>query len=185
MSMPVALDRYYTREEVLAFPDDGNRYELVRGELLVSPAPRLSHQHVVLELALLLSPFIRQNALGQLCISPADISWGGRSDLLVQPDLFVVAPHEGKVDDWIDMRRFHLFIEVLSPSTARHDRFTKRRLYQEMQVPLYWVIDIDQRRAEVWTPEATFPAIETDVLTWHPSGAPSPLQVQLAALFAS
>lgn len=183
MSMPVALDRYYTRDEVLAFPDDGNRYELVHGELLVSPAPRLAHQQVVLELAVALSSFVKQHGLGQLHISPADISWGGRPDVTVQPDLFVVPPSEGRVGEWIDIRQLSLVIEVLSPTTARYDRFTKRRLYQEMRVPLYWAIDIDQRRAEVWTPEATFPMIETDVLTWHPSGASSPLHVHLAELF--
>lgn len=184
MSMPAALDRYYTREEVLAFPDDGNRYELVHGELLVSPAPRLAHQQVVLKLAVALSPYLKQHRLGQLCISPADISWGGRADLLVQPDLFVVNEQESRAREWLDITHLHLVIEVLSPTTARYDRFTKRLLYQEMQVPLYWVIDIDQRRAEVWTPEATFPVIETDVLSWQPAGASSPLHVQLAPLFA-
>jgi Uma2 family endonuclease len=182
MSMPAAPDRFYTREEVLAFPEDGNRYELVHGELLVSPAPRLSHQDVVLELALRLAPYVREHGVGKLCLSPSDISWGGSSDVLVQPDLFVVAPHAGTVVDWIDMRHFHLFIEVLSPSTARYDRFTKRCLYQEMQVPLYWVIDLEQRRAEVWTQEATFPIIEARELRWQPPGAAEPFILALDAL---
>ncbi len=48
MGMPAATDRYYTRDEVLAFPEDGNRYELVYGELLVTPAPKFRHQDAVL-----------------------------------------------------------------------------------------------------------------------------------------
>ncbi|MBK9978541.1 MAG: Uma2 family endonuclease [Gemmatimonadetes bacterium] len=90
MSMPAALDRYYTREEVLAFPDDGNRYELVHGELLVSPAPRTRHQRVVGRLHFALMRYVEAHSAGEVLMSPADISWGGLPDVLVQPDLFVV-----------------------------------------------------------------------------------------------
>jgi len=116
-------------------------------------------------------------------MSPADISWGGLPDVLVQPDLFVVPPQLGRVRDWLEVEQLSLVIEVLSPSTARHDRFTKRRLYQEMQVPLYWLIDLDARRAEVWTPEATFPVIETRVLTWQPAAATAAFTLALETLF--
>ncbi|MEO7966812.1 MAG: Uma2 family endonuclease [Gemmatimonadaceae bacterium] len=183
MSMPAALDRYYTREEVLAFPDDGNRYELVRGELLVSPSPRRLHQRVLLKLAIALTLHAEQHKLGTVYVSPADISWGGLPDVLVQPDVFVVAPHEQRVNEWIDMRHFHLFVEVLSPATTRHDRFTKRRLYQEMRVPLYWVIDPDTSRAEVWTPNATWPVIEESSLVWAAGEEVPALTLELAALF--
>ena len=183
MSMPAALDRYYTREEVLAFPDDGNRYELVHGELLVSPAPRTRHQRVVGRLHFALMRYLEAHSAGEVLMSPADISWGGLPDVLVQPDLFVVPPQLGRVRDWLEVEQLSLVIEVLSPSTARHDRFTKRRLYQEMQVPLYWLIDLDARRAEVWTPEATFPVIETRVLTWQPAAATASFTLALETLF--
>lgn len=183
MAMPAALDRYYTREEVLAFPDDGNRYELVRGELLVSPSPRRIHQRVLLNLAIVLKAHFEGLDLGTVYVSPADISWGGLEDVLVQPDIFVVAPHETPVHEWIDMRHFHLFVEVLSPSTTRHDRFTKRRLYQEMGVPLYWVIDPDNRRAEIWTPNATWPVIEENALVWALAPNEHALKIDLVTLF--
>lgn len=182
--MPVALDRYYTREEVLAFPEDGNRYELVHGELLVSPSPRAVHQRVLRRLLIAVSAHVETHALGEALMAPADISWGGLPDVTVQPDLFVVPPRAKRVGDWIEISQLSLVVEVLSPTTARYDRFTKRRLYQEMRVPLYWVIDIDQRHAEVWTPDATFPTIERDVLTWHAPGASPPLHVPLGALLA-
>jgi Uma2 family endonuclease len=98
-----------------------------------------------------LMPYVEEHGAGEVLMSPADISWGGLPDVLVQPDLFVVPPQLGRVRDWLEVEQLSLVIEVLSPSTARHDRFTKRRLYQEMQVPLYWLIDLDARRAEVWT----------------------------------
>jgi len=182
MGMPAALHRSYTREEVLAFPEDGNRYELVHGELLVSPSPRWRHQRSVLELAVRLREYVRRHALGEVLVSPADISFGGLDDVLVQPDVFVVGAEYRGETEWEAIRSLVLVAEVLSPGTARHDRFTKRRLYQEMRVPLYWVIDAEQRRAEVWTPEATAPVFEGERLQWHPAGCAEPLVVSLAEL---
>ncbi len=184
MSMPAALDRYYTREEVLAFPDDGKRYELVHGELLVSPSPRSRHQWAVVQLATALMEYVRRNRIGATLVSPADLSFG-RDDLLVQPDVFVIAGEGAERLEWDELRALSLIVEVLSPSTSRYDRFTKRRVYQQLGVPVYWIIDLDQRRAEVWTPEATAPAYEPVQLTWHPLGAAEPLVIPLASLFVS
>jgi Uma2 family endonuclease len=180
--MPAALDRYYTRGEVLAFPDDGNRYELVHGELLMSPAPRRNHQRVVFKLAKLLSEYVSLQGLGEVLLSPADISFGRRVDVLVQPDVFVVGSEYPRDQEWEAIRSLSLVAEVLSPATARFDRFTKRRLYQEMQVPLYWIIDSETSRAEVWTPDATTPIFESERLSWQPAGAAAPLVVGLAEL---
>jgi Uma2 family endonuclease len=72
---------------------------------------------------------------------------------------------------------------VLSPSTPRHDRFTKRRRYQEARVPLYWIIDGDGRQVEVWTPADAFPRIERDRLLWQPEGAGAPFTLPLQELF--
>jgi Uma2 family endonuclease len=184
MGMPAMLDRYYTREEVLAFPGDGNRYELVYGELLVSPAPQALHQRVVIRLCVELNLYLRRHPVGEVLMSPADISWGRLTDVIAQPDVFVAAREHAGAEEWSSMRHFHLFVEVLSPSTARHDRFTKRRLYQDMKVPLYWVIDVAKRRAEIWTPEAVAPVLEESLLVWSPPGAGEPFTLELAALFA-
>jgi Uma2 family endonuclease len=88
--------------------------------------------------------------------------------VLVQPDLFVVTPDEARTFDWSRMQDLLLAIEVLSPSTTRYDRFTKRRLYQEVGIPLYWVVDPDARAVEVWTPAATFPQVEREQIPWKP-----------------
>ena len=71
---------------------------------------------------------------------------------------------------------------MLSPSTTRADRFTKRRLYQEFRVPVYWVIDAEACAVEVWTPDATFPTVERERLLWHPDGAPDALTIDLTDL---
>ncbi len=183
MSMPAALDQFYTRKEVLAFPDDGNRYELVHGELLVSPSPRRMHQRLVLNLATLLREYVRLHRLGEVHVSPADISFGGLEDVLVQPDVFVIGKEYSEAQEWDEVKTLALAAEVLSSSTARFDRFTKRRLYQEMRVPMYWVIDTENRSAEVWTPGATLPVKQSATLTWQPTGVDVPLLVDVAALF--
>jgi len=106
-------------------------------------------------------------------------------DTLVQPDLFVVPLGEARTLDWSQMRTLLLAVEVLSPSTARADRFTKRRLYQEVGIPTYWIVDPDARTLEVWTPSATLPAVENTAPAWVmmvPTMVPPPAALIVAAL---
>lgn len=179
--MGMAAPTYYTADMVRALPDDGNRYEVVHGELLVTPAPRFWHQEIVRRLVLGLSAYTARESVGHVIASPADISWSG--DVLVQPDVFVADLTEARTLDWSRMRHLLLAVEVLSPSSARADRFTKRRLYQEVGVPAYWIVDADHRFVEVWTPTATFPAVERDRVTWRPPGAGAPFVLGIAELF--
>ncbi|MGQ0767269.1 MAG: Uma2 family endonuclease [Gemmatimonadota bacterium] len=72
---------------------------------------------------------------------------------------------------------------MLSPTTARYDRFTKRRLYQDMKVPLYWIVDSENRAAEAWTPDAARPMIERDRLVWFPAAADQAFVLELSSLF--
>jgi Uma2 family endonuclease len=163
-------------------PDDGNRYEVVYGELLVTPAPRLWHQRLVLRLASALEEYLaRHPGAGVAVTSPADISWG--EDVLVQPDVFVVPVEQARALEWSAIRHLLLVAEVLSPSTPRHDRFTKRRRYQDARVPLYWIVDGDARQVEVWTPEDVFPRIERVRLSWQPERDRAAFTFPLEELF--
>ena len=72
-----------------------------------------------------------------------------------------------------------MVIEVLSPSTARFDRVTKRRRYQRSEVPTYWIVDLDARLVEVWNPNDTSPAIVDESLVWQPNPAAPPLTIDL------
>jgi Uma2 family endonuclease len=74
--MGMAASIYYTADMVRALPDDGNRYEVVYGELLVTPAPRPWHQVVVHRLSVALELYLREQPAGVVLSSPADISWG-------------------------------------------------------------------------------------------------------------
>jgi Uma2 family endonuclease len=172
---------YYTADMVRSMPDDGNRYEVVYGELLVTPAPRLWHQVLVHRLSVALELYLRTQPVGVVLTAPADISWG--TDVLVQPDVFVVAAEEARTLTWSRVRTLLLVAEVLSPSTTRGDRILKRLRYREAGVPVYWVVDGDQRSVEVWTPLDDFPAVERERLVWHPPGADGPFTLEIAELF--
>lgn len=178
MGMPAPV--YCTAEMVRKFPDDGNKYETVHGELLVTPAPRPMHEIVVTRLALEVGTYLGRHPVG-FPFSRGEISWSG--DTLVSPDLFVVEMAEARTLHWSAMKHLLLAVEVLSPSSVRQDRFTKRRLYQKAGVPLYWLVDADAKVVEVWSPEAVFPVTLKEAIAWHPAGAAEPLVIQLAELF--
>ncbi len=186
MAMP-AIRRRWTSADVRALQDESRawpRYELIDGELLVTPSPRGAHQLVVLEFAVALHQYFERNPVGVAVTSPADLEL--RPDSVTQPDVFVIpsgTPIAGEQLEWPDVTSLLLAIEVLSPSTMRTDRVTKRDFYLSASVAEYWVVDVDARIVEAWTPAQETPRIVRDLLTWAPSGAP-PLDIDLRALFA-
>jgi Uma2 family endonuclease len=180
MGMP-DLARRYTARDVLAFPDDGNRYELVDGELLVTPAPAQRHQGVIARLLASLIPYVSAHpAVATLFPGPADIFFSDED--YVQPDILVVPAHQ-VTGRWEDIRTLLLAVEVLSPSSARQDRVTKRRLYQRRGVATYWVVDPDARVVEVWRPEDERPEIVTEALSWRLADDVEPMTVGLGEIF--
>jgi Uma2 family endonuclease len=175
--------RIWTREEVLALPEDGHRYELIDGELLVSPSPRHAHQRAVRELFLLVYGHVTTHAIGEVLFSPSDLNLRARQ--LVQPDLFVVGPSETSApQEWDAVGIPRLIVEVLSPSTAEYDRVKKRKLYQRVGVPVYWIVDLDARVVEEWTPDSARPRVIDDRLVWQPDPRLPELEIDLAAYFA-
>ena len=184
MGMPASA--FYSAEMVRDLIQEDRawpRYETVHGELLVTPAPRPMHQLLAGRLMVRLSAYLdRETATNAVVfMSPADISFG--PDSLVQPDVFVVPVEQARTLEWSGITRLLLATEILSPSSLRADRFTKRRLYQEWGVECYWIIDADREQAEVWTPDATAPIIERATLRWHPDGATEPFTLPLDQLF--
>ncbi|HEX5435793.1 MAG TPA: Uma2 family endonuclease, partial [Gemmatimonadaceae bacterium] len=136
--MPV--QREYTADMVRALNDQHDwgwpRYEVVDGELLVTPAPRDWHQRAVARLLGALSEYLERELVGEVLPAPADLSWGPKK--LVQPDVFVMPLDEARKEGWSAVRHLLLAIEVLSPGSGRGDRIVKRQLYQREGVPLYW-----------------------------------------------
>ena len=182
MGMSQATQRW-TAEMVRALPADGNRYEVIGGELFVTPAPNFDHQAAVLRVLMHLAPFVDAYRLGYALASPADIEFDEED--LVRPDVFVAPRIEGRRPRrWSEIKTLLLAVEVLSPSTARADRTVKRRLFQRVGVPEYWIVDVEARLVERWRPGDERPEILSDALVWHPAGAPEPLVIDLPKLFA-
>ena len=190
MGMPAprhsAPTERWTAEQVRALQDESRawpRYELIDGELLVSPAPRLAHQRAVRLLLDALSPYVRAQPIGELFSSPADLELVPEG--VLQPDAFVVPLVAGKrPQTWPDVRSLLLAVEVLSPGTARYDRVTKRRFYQRIGVPEYWVVDLDARVVERWRAGDERPEPLDERLVWHPEGASESFTLDLPSFFA-
>lgn len=182
MAMPQSRVEW-TLEMLHALPDDGNRYELIDGELLVSPAPSWTHQRVLARLFELLAPYARAAGRCEVLFAPGAVQFNERREL--QPDLtgwrFSSGPDGAAVVG--DERRLILTVEVLSPSTARYDRYKKRPVFQEHQVPEYWIVDGDARLVEVWRPGDSEPEVCIDALRWQPEATVAPLVIDLPLLF--
>ena len=174
----------WTVDMVHDLPDDGLRYEVIDGELLVTPAPTWTHQRVVLELVMRLNPYIEATGCGALTFAPAAVRLGPRTE--VQPDLFVT-PLVGTRPPrtWEEAGRLLLAVEVLSPSSDRADREIKRQLYRRERVPQYWLVDAERRAVTRWRPDSKIGEELRAHLEWHPDPAQPPLTIDLPAFFAS
>jgi len=181
MGMPALVPRY-TAEEIRHFPDDRLRYEVIRGELFVTPAPGTRHQRAVLELARTLAAYVEEHGLGEAIVSPFEVEFA--EDTAVQPDVLVILTDRA---DRLTAARLvgppSLAVEVISYSSKRTDRLQKRVLYMDDGVEEYWVVDCDQRHIERWHPGSATPDIVTDDLRWQPHLRVPPLTIALPALF--
>jgi Uma2 family endonuclease len=179
--MPL-LQAEWTVEQVHELPEDGNRYEVIDGVLLVSPSPAPVHQRAV---GALYSRLVAYSAtLGlEAFFAPAAVTWGPRTEL--QPDVMVPLIEGRRIEKFAEVSALELSVEVLSPSTARVDRFTKRREYQRRGVSEYWIVDPPGRSVERWRPSDEEPEILYETLVWHPRPDVEPLVVDLAEFFRS
>lgn len=138
-------------EDYLRLPDDGKRYEIIKGVLYVANAPIVEHQFTVSEVHFALKLFVRNKQLGQVFTAPLEIHLSEISRP-VQPDvLFISAdrlpPPGAKVFDGAP----DLIVEVVSPSSIRLDRNIKFDAYEQAGVAEYWIIDTKTRSVEVYT----------------------------------
>jgi Uma2 family endonuclease len=125
----------FTVDDLEGMPDDGHRYELIDGMLLVSPAPGSRHQKIVAKLVVKLDPPCPPD----LHVLPAPFAVRPSPTLEVQPDLLVC--RDSDLTDKLLPVAPLLAVEILSPSTALNDLNTKKAVYERLGVPSYWVID--------------------------------------------
>ena len=160
-------------------PDDGNKYELLHGELFVTPAPTIQHQVIIARLARILEPYVAGNGLGLVFQARAVVRFAGNE---AEPDLYV-NQYRGQAR-WDDAPTPSLVVEGLSDSTRQRDLDQKRRFYlDEVRVPEYWIIDPEARSVRV-TRAGQDDSTTAASLSWHPVGATHALAFEVAALFA-
>ncbi|HEX4966315.1 MAG TPA: Uma2 family endonuclease [Thermoanaerobaculia bacterium] len=133
---------HWTFEDYLRLPEDGQRYEVLRGELYVTPAPSYDHQFSVSRLSLFLGGLALQRDLGVVLVAPFDVRLPRRLADPVEPDLvFFRKGNEPQSGDKLFTGVPDLVVEVLSPKSRRVDQGTKLEIYEEAGIPEYWLVD--------------------------------------------
>ena len=182
--MHMSLAQGWTVERVRALPDNGNLYEVIDGELCVTPGPSYDHQSAARAVGQRLVPCVEPQGLGYVFLSPIDVEFGPRT--MVAPDVAVVPLVNGRRPrHWREAGRRLLAVEILSPGTAARDRGVKRRLYHREEVPEYWIVDLDTRLIERWRPGDVRPEVAQAEMVWTPAGGAAAHTIDVAALFAS
>jgi Uma2 family endonuclease len=159
-ALPAALDGHawpvqgdWTYEDYLRLPDDGNRYEVIRGNLYVTAVPYLLHQYVISQLLLSVGHFVREKQLGVLLTAPLDVRLPQRIGDPVQPDFVFL--RTGNQPRWETDQIFDgapdIAIEVLSRITARRDRTIKKDAYRDAGIREYWLVDSWKRTVEIYS----------------------------------
>lgn len=176
----------WTYAEFARLPSEtSTRYEVIAGELVVTPAPGTRHQRIVTTLVSLLDPFVRAHRLGTILAGPVDVLFA-EGDYL-EPDLvFVRKERRGILSDRGIEGAPDLVVEIVSPSTAGRDRGLKRERYAHFGVPEYWIVDPDERVIERWRlgNAAERPEIAREMLIWRPVPGGPVLEVPVGEVTA-
>ncbi len=138
----------FSAEDLAQMPDDGKRYEVLEGDLAVSPSPNPQHQRIVLRCASFFQT-LEQLGLGQVFTAPLDVVFDHHN--VVEPDvLFVCQEHLNIVTDVNIQGPPDVAVEILSPGTRERDLTVKVRLYARFGVPEYWIVDPDNQTLTVY-----------------------------------
>lgn len=169
----------WTLAQLDRLPDDGNKYELVDGELFVTPTPSPLHEALAGELICVLLPFVKAQQLGRLVLPRSVVRQDGSE---VEPDMMVRPATPTLPRTWAEMPTPLLVVEILSRTTRRRDHEQKRAFYLRIGVAEYWIVDRFERTIRVITQNADDVVCDTE-LVWCPSGATEPFHMDVAAYF--
>lgn len=146
--IPGPKQGHWTYNEYAALPEDGKRYEVMNGVLIMTPAPGPDHQSAVLRLSHYLFMAVELAGLGRVLPSPVDVRL--TSDRVVQPDVLVVLnANLHKITKKYIVGGPDLVVEIASPGTALYDRLSKFEAYEQVGVPEYWLVDHQGKSIEV------------------------------------
>lgn len=177
MAMALAVPRYSVHD-LASFPDDGNRYELLDGLLLVTPAPAPGHQIVVSRLVATLSNYLR--APGHHVYTPGAVQI--EPNVHLEPDILVVPASEPIARRWGEIHHWLLAIEVSGRGSRVYDRDFKFAAYSAVGVRDVWRVDLLDRCVIVRTGDGA-ETVHRQQLAWQPEGLERPLRVDVESLF--
>ena len=184
MGMPATITDW-TVDMLDALPEDGQRYEIIDGELFVTPGPAEGHQEIVGELYARLREYLKGRGVGKAMVSPADVRRGDRMRNRVQPDVFVVRRAEGKRPTYpYELHDLLLAVEVVSPSNPLLDYQIKRDLYLREGVGEYWIINPDARNVSRWRGRDDPGEVLSKEVDWNVEGMSTPFRLELTEFFA-
>ena len=145
-------NKIYTYQDYLELPDDRNRYEILQGELIMSPAPVTIHQKISMILINFLFNYTSKKHMGSVFHAPYDVIL---SDInILQPDVIFVSNANKKIITEKNIQGApDLVIEILSLATAYHDLIEKKEIYQSAGVKEYWIVDPKMQWIEVYVLE--------------------------------
>lgn len=169
----------WTLAKVHGLPDDGNKYELVRGELFVTPAPSYAHESLASVLRSILDRYVDAQRLGRVFTPRAVVRVRGSE---VEPDLMVRSVTKPAPRRWQDAPVPILVVEILSGTTRRRDHVQKRKFYLDVGVQEYWIVDGENRNLRVVRPDKA-DVVEDVTLVWHPPGATNSVVIDVRAYF--
>ena len=174
-----APTRPWTRADLERLPDDGNRYEVLDGALLVTPLPGSPHQRATVNLTVALQHHCRTHALG-FVVAPGPVPHG---DSELQPDIAVVLDPTLPFDAaWSSHPPPSLVVEVLSGSTRRRDVGIKRAAYLHWGIAEYWIVEPRARSVTVVRPGREDQE-EAESVVWRPGRDAPSLEIQLSEIF--
>jgi Uma2 family endonuclease len=148
MPQTVVEKKKYTYEDYLDAPED-KRYELIQGELLMTPAPAPRHQKILGSLYTELRNFVVKDALGDVLLAPCDVHLDNEN--VVQPDILFIAKDRLDIIGEKNIQGApDLVVEIISESTAYRDLVQKKCLYAQHGVKEYWVVVPEEKMIEVY-----------------------------------
>jgi len=143
-----AEKRKYTYADYLNTPDD-ERYELLEGELAMTPSPVTKHQKILTNLGVALVNHVKGNSLGDVFFAPYDVVLDDEN--VVQPDILFISKVRLSI---IGEKNVHgapdMVVEILSEATAYRDSIQKKRLYARSGVRELWLVAPDDRLVEAY-----------------------------------
>lgn len=144
----ILLKECYTYEDYSRLPE-GAPYQLIGGQLIMTPHPTPYHQEISMKLAFTLRNFVQKNSLGHVYFAPLDVYLGDKD--VYQPDIIFIRKEREAIIGEINIEGPpDIVVEILSPTTAYYDLRKKFKVYEQCSVSEYWIIDPQLKKVEVY-----------------------------------